>query len=132
MKHVSLKKYQQVTVSAAKEASPYQLVSMLFQELLGSIASAKGAIEQGKVASKGELISKALTIVSVLEGSIDFENGGEVSNNLAALYTFSSEKLLEANIKNDPSLLEEVITILLPIKAGWDAIPHQQQNDVSF
>jgi len=132
MTHTSLKKYKQTTVSAAKDASPYQLVAMLFQELLGSIASAKGAIEQENVAKKGELISKAISIIAVLESSIDFEQGGEVSNNLAALYNFCSEKLLEANANNNAELLQEVITILLPIKSGWDSIPSEEQGAVSF
>lgn len=132
MTHASLKKYKQTTVSSAKEASPYQLVAMLFQELLGNIASAKGDIEQGNTAKKGERISKAITIISVLEGSIDFKNGGEVSNNLAALYNYSAEQLLQANITNSVQLLDEVIQILLPIKAGWDAIPAEAQTSVSF
>lgn len=132
MTHSSLKKYKQTKVSAAKEASPYQLVSMLFQELLGNIAQAKGAIEQGDIARKGELISKAVTIVGVLEGSLDFEQGGDISNNLSRIYTFAGEKLLEANVNNDAKMLEEVIESLLPIKAGWDAIPADKHNEVSF
>jgi flagellar protein FliS len=105
---------------------------MLFQELLGNIASAKGEIEQGNIAKKGERISKAITIISVLEGSIDFENGGEISNNLAALYSYSAEKLLEANINSDTAILDDVIKILLPIKNSWDAIPNEEQDAVSF
>lgn len=132
MTHASLKKYKQTTISSAKEASPYQLVAMLFQELLGNIASAKGDIEQGNTAKKGERISKAITIISVLEGSIDFKNGGEVSNNLADLYKYCTEKLLEANLNNNIELLDEVIKILLPIKAGWDSIPSETQASVSF
>lgn len=132
MTHVSLKKYKQTTVSAAKDASPYKLVAMLFQELLGSIASAKGAIEQKDHAKKGELISKAITILSVLEGSIDHKNGGEISSNLTALYQYSSEKLLEANVENNQQILQEVLDILLPIKAGWDAIPATEHDSVSF
>jgi flagellar protein FliS len=132
MTHASLKKYKQTTISSAKEASPYQLVAMLFQELLGNIASAKGDIDQGNIAKKGERISKAITIISVLEGSIDFESGGEVSNNLSVLYDYSSKKLLEANTNNNIELLDEVIQILLPIKAGWDAIPAEAQSSVGF
>ncbi|WP_426358511.1 flagellar export chaperone FliS [Pseudocolwellia sp. HL-MZ19] len=132
MTHISLKKYKQTKVSSAKEASPYQLVAMLFQELLGNVASAKGAIEQKNLARKGELISKAITIISVLEGSIDFEQGGEISNNLAALYVYCSEQLLEANLNNNAEILDDVIQILLPIKAGWDAIPADAQTAVSF
>ena len=132
MTHASLKKYKQTAVSSAKEASPYQLVAMLFQELLGNIASAKGDIDQGNIAKKGERISKAITIISVLEGSLDFKNGGEISNNLAALYNYSSEQLLAANANNDTSILDDVIQILLPIKNSWDAIPTKEQNSVSF
>ncbi len=132
MTHASLKKYKQTAVSSAKEASPYQLVAMLFQELLGNIAAAKGDIDQGNIAKKGERISKAITIISVLEGSLDFKNGGEISTNLSALYTYSSEQLLAANANNDSSILDEVIQILLPIKAGWDSIPRENQADVSF
>ena len=89
-------------------------------------------IDQGNIAKKGERISKAITIIWVLEGSLDFKNGGEISTNLSALYTYSSEQLLAANANNDSSILDEVIQILLPIKAGWDSIPRENQADVSF
>lgn len=132
MAHLSLKKYQQTTVSAAKEASPYQLVAMLYQKLLGNIASAKGAILQKDHAKKGDLISKSISIIGVLEASLDFEQGGEISDNLAALYTYCSAMLFEANINNDVDKLDEVIQILLPIKSGWDSIPTETQSKVSF
>ncbi len=132
MTHASLKKYKQTTVSAAKEASPYQLVAMLFQELLGNVAAAKGAIEQKDLARKGELISKSITIIGVLEGSLDFDKGGDVSANLASLYNFCAEKLVEANANNDAGLLTEVLNTLLPIKSGWDSIPAEKHDEVSF
>lgn len=132
MAHISLKKYQQTTVSAAKEANPYQLVAMLFQKLLGNIAQAKGAIQQKDHAKKGDLISKAITIIGVLEGSLDFKQGGEISKNLSDLYIFCSDKLVEANTNNDEVLLDDIIQILLPIKSGWDSIPKEEQDKVSF
>lgn len=132
MTHASLKKYQQTNRSAAQEASPYRLVAMLFQKLLDNIATAKGAITQNNFAKKGSEISNAIAIIGVLEGSLDFEQGGDVSNNLAALYNFCSEQLLVASTNNDTEKLEEIIQILLPIKAGWDSIPTENQNQVSF
>ena len=53
MTHASLKKYQQTNKSTAQQASPYQLVAMLFQKLLGNIATAKGAISQKNYDLKG-------------------------------------------------------------------------------
>lgn len=54
MTHASLKKYQQTNKSTAQQASPYQLVAMLFQKLLGNIATAKGAISQSNFEKKGD------------------------------------------------------------------------------
>ena len=132
MTHASLKKYQQTNKSTAQQASPYQLVAMLFQKLLGNIATAKGAISQKDFAKKGSEISNAIAIIGVLEGSLDFEQGGEVSENLASLYKFCSEQLLVASTSNDIDKLEEIIQILLPIKSGWDSIPLDTQSQVSF
>ncbi len=132
MAHASLKKYQQTNKGAAEQASPYQLVALLFQKLLGNIATAKGAISQNNFDKKGTELSNAIAIIGVLEGSLDFEKGGEISNNLASLYTFCSEQLLIASTENNVEKLEEIIQILLPIKAGWDAIPLENQMQVSF
>jgi len=132
MTHASLKKYQQTTKSTAQQASPYQLVAMLFQKLLGNIATAKGAISQDNFDKKGTELSNAIAIIGVLEGSLDFKQGGEVSENLASLYQYCSEQLLVASSNNDANKLEEVIQILLPIKAGWDSIPLENQTQVSF
>lgn len=132
MTHASLKKYHQTTKSTAQQASPYQLVAMLFQKLLGNIATAKGAISQKNFEKKGTELSNAIAIIGVLEGSLDFKQGGEVSENLASLYQFCSEQLLVASTNNDAEKLDEVIQILLPIKAGWDSIPAEIQSQVSF
>lgn len=132
MAHLSMKKYQQVKKSNAAEASPYQLVALLFQKLLDNIATAKGAISQNDSAKKGIEISNAIAILGVLEGSLDHSSGSEISTNLSSLYTFCSEKLFEASSNNDIDLLNEVAQILIPIKSGWDSIPLEEQDKVSF
>ncbi|WP_019027006.1 flagellar export chaperone FliS [Colwellia piezophila] len=132
MTHASLKKYQQTHKSSAQEASPYRLVAMLFQKLLDNIATAKGAIVQENFAKKGSELSNAIAIIGVLEGSLDFKQGGEVSENLALLYKYCSEQILVASSSNDIEKLEEVIQVLLPIKSGWDSIPLETQSQVSF
>ena len=132
MTHLSLKKYQQTSKASAEDANPYQLVALLFQSLLGNIASAKGAIEQNNIEKKGTLISKSISIISVLEGSLDFSQGGDVSENLAALYRYCNEKLIQANLENNQEALDEVLKIILEIKSGWDAIPQEEHNKVSF
>jgi flagellar protein FliS len=132
MIHASLKKYQQVNKSTAQQASPYQLVAMLFQKLLDNIATAKGAISQKNYAKKGAEISNAISIIGVLQASLDFKQGGEISNNLASIYVYCSEQLLAASLSNDIDKLNEIAQILIPIKSGWDNIPLETQQEVSF
>ncbi len=132
MTHASLKKYQQTNKCSAEQASPYQLVTMLFQKLLGNIATAKGAIVQKNHEKKGTELSNAIAIIGVLESSLDFKQGGEVSENLSLLYKYCCEQLVYASVHNDTTKLEEVLQILLPIKSGWDAIPIENQEQVSF
>ncbi|MFT6193514.1 MAG: flagellar protein FliS [Cognaticolwellia sp.] len=132
MTHASLKKYQQVNKSTAQQASPYQLVAMLFQKLLDNIATAKGAITQKNYAKKGTELSNAIAIIGVLEASLDFKQGGEISANLASIYLYCSEQLLAASVSNDIDKLNEIAQILIPIKSGWDNIPPDTQQEVSF
>ncbi|NRA70777.1 MAG: flagellar export chaperone FliS [Gammaproteobacteria bacterium] len=132
MTRLSIKKYRQTSVSGAAEDSPYQLVSEIFKQVLGSIAAAKGAISQNNIEKRNELLNKAIVLIGVLEGSLDFKNGGEISDNLAALYEYTTHLLFQANLNNSQSELDEALQLLLPIKSAWEQIPLDQQTKVSF
>ena len=61
MNDVALKQYQSVGVeSGVLGASPHQLIAMLLTGALDRIASARGAIERGETARKGEMLSGAI------------------------------------------------------------------------
>ena len=85
-------------------------------------AQAKGAMEHGNVALKGERISKALGIIGGLRDALNAEKGGELALNLDRLYAFMQDRLTQANLKNDVSMLDEVADLLREVKAGWDGI----------
>jgi flagellar protein FliS len=119
----AMRQYQNVNHQAkALEASPHQLIQMLFDGGLTRIAQARGAIERGWVAEKGELIGKAIGIVGGLRAALDLEKGGDIAQNLNSLYEYMTTKLSEANQKDDVACLDEVATLLREIKTGWDAI----------
>ncbi len=104
-------------------ADPHSLITQMFDGVLTRIAQAKGAIGRGEIASKAELISKAILIVGSLEGCLDHEQGGELSQNLASLYEYINLTLAQANIHSDVARLEEVIRLMLEIKSAWVQIP---------
>tara|TARA_R110002095_G_scaffold104458_8_gene91477 strand:- start:1174 stop:1569 length:396 start_codon:yes stop_codon:yes gene_type:complete len=120
---IALKQYQQTGVhSGVMDASPHRLIQMLLDGALGRILSAKGHIKRNDIAKKGEQIGRAISIIEGLRSSLDFEQGGEISKNLNALYEYINGILLQANIKSDETLLDEAGKLLSQIKMGWDAI----------
>lgn len=119
----ALKQYQSVNTQArVVDASPHRLIQMLMEGGLTRIAQARGAMERGQTALKGELIGKSIAIVAGLRDSLDHQQGGELAGNLDGLYEYMMTRLTEANISNEPAFLEEVAGLLRDIKAGWDAI----------
>lgn len=119
----ALKQYQTVNTHAqALEASPHRLIQMLMEGGLSRMAQAKGALERGQTALKGELIGKSIAIVGGLREALDAEKGEELAVKLDALYEYMMVRLSEANLKNDTAALEEVMGLLREVKTGWDAI----------
>ncbi|NNJ96649.1 MAG: flagellar export chaperone FliS [Gammaproteobacteria bacterium] len=109
------------------EADPHQLIQMLLDGALEKLSVVKGLIKRNDMASKGEIIGQAIAIVSGLRVSLDMEAGGEIAANLDNLYEYIERRLLEANLKNDISILDESVSLLREIKAAWEAIPHEQR-----
>jgi flagellar protein FliS len=119
----ALRQYQNVgTQAQVHEATPHRLIQMLMEGGLNRLAQARGAMQRGQLAEKGQLIGKALGIVGGLRNALDLEKGGEYAARLDALYGYMSRRLLEANRQNDEALLEEVASLLRNIKEGWDGI----------
>lgn len=119
----ALKQYQSVNTQVqAVDASPHRLIQMLMEGGLTRLAQARGAIERGQLAQKGELIGKAIAIIGGLRDGLNFEQGGEIASNLDALYEYMVSRLLEANLKSDAALVDEVAGLLRNVKTGWDGI----------
>ena len=93
---------------------------------------AKVSIEKKHLEAKAEQISKASAIIEALRSSLDFEVGGEVTENLYALYSYMVDRLLEASLQNDPKIIDEVSSLLKEIKSAWDAIPVEVREQTLY
>lgn len=119
----ALKEYEQVGARSQVEgAPPERLVQLMLEGALDRVSLARGDMENGQVAAKGERIGKAISLVEGLRASLDHERGGELAGNLDALYEYVSRRLLEANLRNDVTILDEVSRLLREIKQAWDRI----------
>ncbi|MDD1974991.1 flagellar export chaperone FliS [Pseudomonas tussilaginis] len=123
---LALRQYQKVNgVAQTSVASPHRLVQMLMQGGLDRIAQAKGAMARNDIAQRGILIGKAIGIVGGLREGLDLENHADSLTELDNLYSYMSKRLVEANVQNDPEILNEVARLLITVKEGWDAIGDQ-------
>jgi flagellar secretion chaperone FliS len=100
-------------------ASPEQLLIMFYDGAIRFIRQAKEAMAAGDRVRKLESISKALAIVTELANTLDHEVGGEIAENLDALYYFMSRELTRANLENDAEKLKVVEDLLCGLRETW-------------
>ncbi len=122
-----------------KTASPIQLVIMLYDKAIVSLNTAIEFIKKKSI--KYDLINnniiRAQDIVSELMLSLDFEQGGEIAQNLFAIYDYCMKEMIEGNIKKDPDMLANVVKILSELRTAWaelekkDTVKKQTSNDSS-
>lgn len=122
----AVKSYQTVGAHAqVAAADPYKLVQLMFTNVAERLAVARGHLERGEIARKGEQISKAIAVLNALDGSLNMTEGGEIAKNLHDLYGYMIVRLVKANSENDASGFDEVGSLLKNIKEGWDGIADQ-------
>ena len=107
------------TSTAIEDASPHQLITMLIDGALEKVATAGGAMGRGELASSGEAIGKAISIIAYLKSILDESAAPEFTGNLWNLYSYMESTLLSANISNDEEKLREVVELLNEVRAGW-------------
>ncbi|AMC33685.1 flagellar export chaperone FliS [Janthinobacterium sp. B9-8] len=120
----ALSAYGQTSLDTVVEsASPHQLIVLLYEGAIKAIQLGKIYMQQGLIAQKGAAISKAIAIIEDgLRLALDKENGGELAENLDALYDYISFELLQANINNVPERLDEMLALLEQLKDAWLSI----------
>ncbi len=112
----------------AKQYKTQQIQTSSQEEIL--ILLYEGAIRFCKIAKKAMLakdiekthnhLIKAQRIISEFMLSLDMEVGGDIAQNLYQLYDYLHHQLVQANIKKDPALVDEVLGHLQSLKTTWE------------
>ena len=104
-------------------ASPQKLILMLFEGAQLAAREATQHMLRNEIAQKGAAISKTIMIIEHgLKASLDIKAGGEMALKLQALYDYMINRLLIANLKNQPEALDEVARLLAELHDAWAAI----------
>jgi len=108
------KTYQNNSVNTA---SPAELTMMLYNGSIKFMKQAKIAMEVGNIQEKNHLLGRAQAIVRELMVKLDMRV--EVSENLMQVYDYINRRLIDANIKNDVTALEEAEAMMTDLRNTW-------------
>ena len=101
------------------EHSPHRVISLLLSGFMERIKRAKVSMENKDVKGKVDCLLNCVEIVDGLRLSLDLEKGGDLAANLDALYEYVSFRLVEANMSNDPVILDEITGLIGKIESAW-------------
>ncbi|MCY4644529.1 MAG: flagellar export chaperone FliS [Bacteriovoracales bacterium] len=100
-------------------ASKEEILLMLYQAAIKNCKKAIEAIENHETAKKGEFIGKLQDIIVELNNGLDFDVGGNIANDLSALYDYILYASTQANMNIDPKPLHGCLKVLMNLYDGW-------------
>jgi len=103
-------------------ADPVELVAIVFDHLIASIAEARRHLTSGDRAARARCISKAFSLIAELSNSLDGEQGGEIAVNLRRLYGFVGNRLAQAQSYQIELPLIEAMQTLEPLRDAWKTL----------
>ncbi|MDT8363781.1 MAG: flagellar export chaperone FliS [Nitrosomonas sp.] len=104
-------------------ADPHKLVLMLFEGAQQALNRSKLYIRQNEIAARGEMISKAIMIIDHgLKASLDVKAGGALAEQLSQLYDYMTDRLLQANLRSNIDIIDEVSQLLGELHEAWAVI----------
>ncbi|QBK25361.1 flagellar export chaperone FliS [Ureibacillus thermophilus] len=113
----ALNSYKQNSVTTA---SPGELTLMLYNGCLKFLAKAKKAIEEKNFEEKNKNIQKAQAIINELMVTLNMDY--EIAKQMYSLYEYMNYRLIQANIKNDIAILDEVSGFVTEFRDTWKQV----------
>ena len=109
--------YKQNSVTTA---SPGELTLMLYNGCLKFLNKAKQAMIEKNVEEKNYNIQRAQAIIAELMSTLNMDY--DISKQMYPLYDYMNRRLIEANIKNDVAIIEEVEGLVTEFRDTWKEV----------
>jgi len=104
--------------------SPENLILELYNGALRFMREAKDAMQTKRYDKTSYWLGRAQDVVGELIADVNPE-AGEMATNLRSLYAFINRQLIEANVKKDPSKIDEVYELMKGLRDSWEEAVRQ-------
>jgi flagellar protein FliS len=113
--------------SVAESNDPVAIVALLFDELIRAMQDfvTQSHKDTGKKEVQSRQFSRSLSIIYALQSSLNFEDGGDIANNLFRLYEYARQQLLQDWKNKATDGTEKAIAALDDIREAWHQISRQ-------
>ena len=105
--------------NAVRSATPIELVVILFDAAIEDMRRAVSAIKASDVEERANAVRHAMLILQQLQGTLDFERGGQVAKQFEQFYNLIRAKLLESQLRNSPALVGQQIQFMSEVRDCW-------------
>ena len=112
--------YQQYERSKILTASPAELTLMLYEGAIKYANIAIMAIEKGEIEKAHNSIRKVERIIEEFQATLDHKY--PVAKDFDEVYKYLQRRLLEANLKKDKAIMEEVLGHLRTMRDTWKEV----------
>ena len=114
------RQYQALSIASRIEsASPHELVTILYEELLRALEVARAALSQGRSDAARSARERSASILVALDASLDLERGGEPARSLAQIYRAMQKELTRAVQDGDAAKLETLRQGVADLHSVW-------------
>lgn len=114
--------------NAVMGASPVQLIVMLYDGALRFMTEGKQAMLAKDYETKNLKFQRAQKIVMELISTLDIRNGGEVATNLLSLYSFVLNELVEGNVSDDATHIDNAFRTMSELRESWVELERNQKT----
>ncbi|HPD01284.1 MAG TPA: flagellar export chaperone FliS [Acetivibrio sp.] len=121
--------YNQYKENSVHTATPEEQTLMLYNGLVKYLMQAQMAVNGNKIEKAGTCIIKAQDIISEFRSTLDMKY--DISHQLEQLYDYMYRRLVDANIKKDIGIIEEILGFAKELRDTWEKaikIARQQQS----
>jgi flagellar secretion chaperone FliS len=108
-------------------SDPRAIIVLLYEGSIRFLGEAVAACNANKRAEVSNNINRTLKIIQFLSSALNFDLGGEVAENLARLYAYMRDILLQANLKCDASKIEEARNLFKILLEAWREVAHSPE-----